>query len=613
MKKKNNLNLYVPVILITLFSLILVFERAYTNGYKFEFLGSSSNNSLTLLSDEDWDKFYKNKNTNYDEKSLIIYDHSLDFSVETKNNVKYVLGTMSVKTYIKDIEEVGESDSLEEFDTLVICVQDLSDLNYSVDKLEKYVSDGGGLLFAVDIIQTDNLGDYFELLGASGVGNYIKVDSLIFNDNFLINSKDKVYGELIINANVLKFELNDGVNIHICSNDNNEIPLVWDFTYGKGHVGVSNTSLLTSKNGRGIIAAIYSSIHDVFAYPVINSAVYFLDDFPSPIPSGYDDFIVNEYGYSVKDFYANVWWPAMYDIHKNKGVKFSAYLIQTYEDNVNGPFNNFYFNEESQYYINELLAAQGEMGIHGYNHQPLVVNNYYYGEGIVYNSWPSSDLAIESIKSVLEYTKGMTNGAKVMSYVPPSNILSEEMYLKMQEEIPEIKIYASLYIGDGSTFDQEFDVLENGTINVPRLYSNMELSGESEYILLNELSYHYVFSHFMHPDDILDEERRSEKGFEYMLDKYVEMIDFVNNTKIRNTTISEAGAAIERYQVTSVNREYEKGKLTLEVSGIFDEVYYFLKTNGKEIKNVKGCNVEEIAENYYLLTISENIVEVEMG
>lgn len=611
MKKRNNLNLYLPIILVIIFFVFIFLERIYTNNiFGFDF--NKNDSSLTMLSDEEWQKYNQNKNINYNEKSLIIYDRKSVYSIDIKNNIKYVMSTISVKSYVKDINELNKNEDLSKYDTIVVCVQDLEQLSYSASDLMEYVSNGGGILFAIDLVESENFDNYYKLLGIEGNNGYADVKSLIFNDNFLINSKGKEYGELVITANVLNFDLNDSVNIHVSSNDDNNVPLIWNLKYGKGYVGVANNGLLSSKNGRGLIVSLYSSIHDVFAYPVINSAVYFIDDFPSPIPNGYDDIITSEYGYTIKDFYSNVWWPTMYDITTNKGIKFSAYIIQTYEDNVNGSFDNFYFQEESQYYINQILAVGGEMGIHGYNHQPLVVNDFYYGEDIVYNMWPSPEKAIESIKSIVKYTEEMVGKGKVISYVPPSNILSEELYLKMQEKIPEIKIYASLYVGDGSTLDQEFDVLDNGTVNVPRLYSGMVMSEESDYMLINELSYHYVFSHFMHPDDILDVERRSEKGFGYMTEKYIELIDFVNSTNIRNTTISEAAAAIERYQITSVNKEYKNNKLILKVSGIYDEVSYFLKTNGKTIKNVNGCKYKEIAENYYLLTIDSELVEIEM-
>ena len=89
------------------------------------------------------------------------------------------------------------------------------------------------------------------------------------------------------------------------------------------------------------------------------------------------------------------------------------------------------------------------------------------------------------------------------------------------------------------------------------------------------------------------------------------LIDFINSTKIRNTTISEAGAALERYQVTTVDRKYSNNRLELNVSGLVDEVFYFLKTNGKDVKSARGCTFEEIAEGYYLLRINNNFVEIE--
>ena len=611
MKKKNKFsNLYVPIILVGFFFIFVLFERIYTNN---DLLNMNSNSvELSMLSDSEWEIYSKNNKSSYQEKSLIIYDHLSSYSVEIKDNVRYVLDTISVKSYVKDIENIDEDDSLNNYSTIIICIQNLDELNYSASKLENFVKNGGGVLFAVNILDSNNLKDYYNLLGIESTGDYKLVDSLIFNDDFLINSSGKIFGKMIINYDVYQFNLKNNVNVHVSSNDKNKLPIVWDLKYGKGYVGVSNSSLISSKNGRGIFVSLYSAIHDVFVYPVINSAVYFIDDFPSPIPNGTDKIIYDEYGYNVKDFYSNVWWPSMRALTKDKGIKFSSYIIMTYEDNVYGPFNNTYFDEESRYYIKQLLSTGSEVGIHGYNHQPLVLNNFDHGEDINYKIWPNDKLAFESIRAVFDYTENIVGKGKVISYVAPSNTISEEMYLKMQEEISEIKIYASLYVGDDTVLDQEFNVLDNGVVNVPRLYSNMEITSDSEFMLLNELSYHFIFSHFMHPDDILDVERRSEKGFGHMLNKYSEMIDFVNSTKIRNHTVSSTAAAIQRYQINSFDKKYEKNKLVLNISGLYDTMYYFLKTNGKNIKNVDGCKYEKIDDNYYLLTIDSEKVEIEL-
>ena len=458
MKKKTRFSsLYLPIILVVFFFIFILVERVYTNN---GFISDTNSNDLSMLSDEEWKLYNSNRNAKYQEKSLIIYDHFSSYSVEIKDNIKYVLGTISVKTYVKDIENIEEEDDLSNYDTIIICVQ-------NIEKLDSFVKNGGGLLFAVNIIESSNLNKFYNLFGIEKSNGYKKVENLIFDDNFLINSSGKSFGKLIINTDILHFDLKDNVNIHVSSNDDNHLPLIWDFKYGNGYVGVSNSSLLASKNGRGLFVSLYSSIHDVFSYPVINSAVYFIDDFPSPIPNGEDKIITDEYGYNIKDFYSNVWWPTMRDLTKTKGIKFSSYIIMTYEDNVNGPFDNKYFDEESRYYIKQLLATGSEMGIHGYNHQPLAMNNFEHGEGIDYKTWPSEKLAFDSIRAVLDYTEDIVGEGKVISYVAPSNTISEELYLKMQDEIKKIKIYATLYVGDEAVLDQEFDVLDNGVVNVP--------------------------------------------------------------------------------------------------------------------------------------------------
>ncbi len=43
--------------------------------------------------------------------------------------------------------------------------------------------------------------------------------------------------------------------------------------------------------------------------PVINSAVFYLDDFPSPVPSGDGTYIKRDYGLLHRRLYAKVWLP----------------------------------------------------------------------------------------------------------------------------------------------------------------------------------------------------------------------------------------------------------------------------------------------------------------
>ena len=160
MKKKNKFsNLYVPIILVGFFFIFVLFERIYTNN---DLLNMNSNSfELSMLSDSEWEIYSKNNKSSYQEKSLIIYDHLSSYSVEIKDNVRYVLDTISVKSYVKDIENIDEDDNLNNYSTIIICIQNLDELNYSASKLENFVKNGGGVLFAVNILDSNNLKDYY--------------------------------------------------------------------------------------------------------------------------------------------------------------------------------------------------------------------------------------------------------------------------------------------------------------------------------------------------------------------------------------------------------------------------------------------------------------------
>ena len=41
---------------------------------------------------------------------------------------------------------------------------------------------------------------------------------------------------------------------------------------------------------------------DVGVYPVINGSVFYLDDFPSPVPSGDGTYVKRDYGTSIAGF-----------------------------------------------------------------------------------------------------------------------------------------------------------------------------------------------------------------------------------------------------------------------------------------------------------------------
>lgn len=156
-------------------------------------------------------------------------------------------------------------------------------------------------------------------------------------------------------------------------------PLIWSNDCGSGRTVVCNIGIY-DKVMRGFYAAAISLLGDTTAYPVINSAVFYLDDFPSPVPSGDGTYIKRDYGLSIADFYTKVWWPDLQKLAQKYGIRYTGVMIENYEDAVNQiePARQP-DTTQFRYFGGMLLQMGGELGFHGYNHQPLALWDTDYG------------------------------------------------------------------------------------------------------------------------------------------------------------------------------------------------------------------------------------------
>ena len=575
-------------------------------------------NNLQLIGKDEWNTLQQTTEKIKNEKSLLIYDDTNENGVTTFQNVQYVLNSMGVDVVPVKISEQSQYKDISDYDTMVICLENLENLAYSSSELENWVSSGKGIYFTLPLQNDEYLKPYADLLGIEDPNDIstIEYKNMTFADDFLIGAKGKEFYEDTINGSGLKVNLKDDVTIHATEAEDSGNPILWNLQYGDGFVSVCNAYLLGDKVTRGLIAAGYAELHNCYAYPVINSSMYCIDDMPSPIPTGYNEIINKQYHCNMEDFYFNIWWPRMKSLTEKYGIKYSGFIIQTYEDNTEPPYDNKTYMETSKYYANSLLDSGGELGIHGYNHQSLVFEGFDYRDDKVhYKPWKNFNDIAEATRAVIAFAKEIAPNANITTYVAPSNIISQYVWKEMEKNIPEIKVYAGVYIGNEAEMVQEFEAKEDGIVYVPRTDSGMDLDldVQSEFLMYNELSFHYVHSNFLHPDDVIDVDRGANEGFETLFGKFENMVKTLNASGIRNTTVSEGGAAVQRYCLTSCKQNFDDGTLKLEVNGIKDEVYYFVRlNNGEKIKNIEGAEYKKINDNYYLLKINQKDVVIEM-
>ena len=149
-------------------------------------------------------------------------------------------------------------------------------------------------------------------------------------------------------------------------------------------------------------------------------------------------------------------------------------MIENYEDAVNQtePARQA-DTTQFRYFGGMLLQMGGELGFHGYNHQPLALWDTDYGTLYDYKTWKNKETLVASLNELIAFQDEVLPNAHGSVYVPPSNILSARARQLIGTDVPRIKTIASTYFEDGTDlpYVQEFGVASDGIVEQPRIVS----------------------------------------------------------------------------------------------------------------------------------------------
>lgn len=522
-----------------------------------------------------------------------------------------VLGGMKVPY---DTCEGSRADQifLDEYRTVVISMTDYSILSSKLLDILDWTRRGGRLMILYPPEVNGSFQSISSSLGIEQVGNsYAVVEGLHFTKGFMTGGEGKDFKITDPYESSLAVVLKQECEVYLESDGEHAVPLIWKKEQGEGRIVVCNLGFL-EKAYRGFYSSAYSLLQDVFAYPVINASTFYIDDFPSPVPGGNSEYIERNYGMSISDFYTNVWWRDVYSLAEEYGIRYTGLVIEQYSDGVEPPFERNDNIQRYRYFGNMLLAQGGEIGFHGYNHMPLCTVGFdYKDEYDSYRLWKTYDDMKASITELKEFCETAFPREKFQVYVPPSNILSAEGREALKETT-DIKAIASVYLPDASeiAYDQEFEVAEDGIVETPRVISGYIMDDYTQIAALSELNFHYVNTHFQHPDDTLDEDRGAALGWEEMFDRLSDYIQWLYTSApdIRNLTGTELAGAVQIYDDLQVRREESEQELKLTLDGFRGEAWIMIRFNEGMPGEVDGGSMEKVGDGLYLLRAeSENV------
>ena len=539
---------------------------------------------------------------------LVIVDSASDSSRVAEEQYMQILQDMRVTYQLQDIENMQTSLSFDGFRSVVLLLSDVEPLGDQLLTLCDYVAEGGQVLFGIPVGKTTAFSTIQSRLGILESGHdYQLVSDFKVQQDFMLGG-DRVYTIEDPYESSMNVGLDEKCRVYATTADD-RVPLIWERDYGAGRFVVCNFAYCV-KATRGIYAAAYSLLGDISVYPVINASSFYLDDWPSPVPSGDGQYIRRDYQMDVKTFYSQVWWPDIAAISEKYDIPFTGLIIESYDDNTDGDFPENTVVSDYTYYGNMLLDEGGELGYHGYNHQPLCGSDFHYEEDLGYHTWPSTNAMAKSITELQRFSEGLFPNTKLQVYVPPSNVLSSEGRSLLVQSFPDIRAIASCYLPSGSAYAQEFEVAEDGMVETPRIISSCVLDDYMRLTAFSELNMHLVNSHFMHPDDLLDIDRGADLGWETLKGRLTEYIEWLYRAVpvLRHETGSGMAAAVQRFSCLSVERSVTEDQVKLYLEGLTDDDYFLVRVNKGGLSEVEGGSLQHLTGNLYLLHTTDSRV-----
>lgn len=537
-------------------------------------------------------------------EALVLYDSGDPENEEFLENILASLDSMRVSYDRFDISRGAVTD-FSPYKTVIIAFAAWENSESSLLALAGWVEQGGRALLAIRPVPSAAFSALYRKFGIlSKEDGLILVSGVEYLTDLLPGAKGLSLLSFHLNQTSYPVELAEEAIVHLASADEKKIQLLWQYDFGRGRFVFVNSDLFISKEGRGVIGAAYSLLQDVFVYPVINASVYFVDDFPSPVPAGSTELIEEQYGMTIQDFYTNVWWPDMLDISRKYDIRYTGVMIETYDHEVAAPFERELDNERHRYFGRSLLATGGEVGLHGRNHVPLCLAEMQVNQAFDYPGWPTTESMQLSVYELIRFAKSLFPDNEFVTYVPPSNILCSDARLWLPAVLPELKIIASLYINDPqkTSYEQEFTEASDGVIELPRIASDYDLSEESQFAIVNEVNLHFVNTHFVHPDDVLDPDRGALKGWARLRERYEEYVKWMTGTipGLRSMTAREAAIAIQRFARLALKTSQHDNVLEIDLGNFYDEAWLMVRTQQRP-DSIEGGTITPVTSNLYLI------------
>ncbi|MBY6036657.1 DUF2194 domain-containing protein [Fictibacillus nanhaiensis] len=481
---------------------------------------------------------------------------------------------------------------------------------WSLKDVNAYVQGGGNVMFTTRFFNQE----WNELLGIKQKrGFFDTVNGITFTESFFPGYPDLDASSSLITNSMLDVDLAENTSTYLFADNN---PLLWKHSWGKGQVIVWNGTGNHEKVTRGLVVQSFPFFFPFLATHQFGGKVMYIDDFPAPILQGEVDKINKEYGMLYSDFFQDVWWDDMKKVADQYDLLYTGAIIGSYSDDP-ALTKNELLRRNKKYLLEsgrKLLQEGGELSLHGYNHQSLVTNDEPADKDLGYRPWKDRSEMEASLQEMKKVTDELYPNETIKTYVPPSNVLNETGKEALVKSFPELEVIASLYTGspEKGTYVQEFgyDQEYKQLYHFPRISSGYHFNKEDQYELVDTVANFGVMSHFVHPDDVIDENRSNQLTWKELKETFETMNQFVNETYPYFIPLKQLDAKrrMEVYEKGEWSVTYSKNEIEIHGYNVPNPSMLTIYTeNGRTIQtgSYDFGEVLQLSENHYVLKLTK--------
>jgi len=539
-------------------------------------------------------------------KILVVYDSGDKYGIMCYHQTKKTLNYGKIPFDEFDLSSGLQLPELFDYSSVAVATEMMWKLDYlACNRIKSYVKAGGGLAV---LFRTWNefLLPVFGVVNTQEPEFFEQEQEIVINSEFLPGSKNlRCVRNDISNYT---FQVNNHVEI-IASTK--QYPIVWIHNFGKGKVVYWNTSLLSQKINRGFITRSIAAVQPATAVVIANIGLLDIDDYPNSSSNEKIEPIKSEFDKTISEFYTLQWYPDMIKLAKRYGLKYTSVVVFNYNGQTSPPYQFYEWLHgeitlggkkiRSSIYAGRTLTKITELGLHGYNHQPLTVDN-----------WGT----IENMKLSLSAAKKRWQidnlGDEPFSYIPPLNIIDSTGFQALKQVFPTIKEIGSLYLGEtklGQYREYGPEPWDKNFYVIPRNTSGFILTEFYRRSMISLLNANGVWAHFVHPDDVYplgeryDEEELRQAGLKKLswhgepqkdglYYHFIKWLDFAkaNYPWLRYMTRKEAYKIMQRYDKTKIGVSVQKNFVNLETNVVPCYFAFYLR-NHNQLEALTGCQL----------------------